>query len=117
RHDLDEQQREAALRFLGYLSDHTLDWAEGGQIPVRQSLRDSERFRAMPVQAEFARQIPYVEYMPSTPFTFEYQTEFDIACERVLRAAATPEVAIREAAANMKKAAAHFARAAGGPAS
>ncbi len=107
---LNEAQRAAAIRFLRYLSDHTLDWAEGGQIPVRQSLRQSERFQAMTVQAEFARQIPYVQYMPSTPFTFEYQTEFDIACERVLRAAATPEVALREAAANIRKAAAHFAR-------
>lgn len=117
RNDLDERHRSAAIRFLRYLSDHTLDWAEGGQVPVRPSLRQTERFRSMTVQAEFARQIPYVQYMPSTPFTFEYQTEFDIACERVLRAAATPDVAIRDAAANMRKAAQQFARDAEGAAS
>lgn len=107
---LSEQQHDAALAFLRYLSDHTLDWAEGGQIPVRRSLRDTPRFQAMTMQAIFARQIPYVQYMPSTPFTFEYQTEFDICCERVLRGAATPDEAIRVAAANMTKAAAQFSR-------
>ena len=109
RKGLSDAQLAAALVFLRYLSDNTLDWAEGGQIPVRRSLRRSDRFAAMTVQAEFARQMPYVQYMPSTPFTFEYQSEFDIACERVLRARASPEVAIRDAAANVRKAAKSFA--------
>lgn len=108
RRGLDERRAKGALAFLQYLSDHTLDWAEGGQIPVRPSLRDTERFRSMTVQAAFARQMPYVQYMPSTPFTFEYQDEFDIACERVLRADATPEAAIRDAAARMRRAAESF---------
>lgn len=109
-HDLTDAQRAAAVKFLRFMSDHTLDWAEGGQVPVRQSLRASERFQAMTVQAEFAKQLPYVQYMPSTPFTFEYQTEFDICCERVLRAVATPEEALRTAAANITRAAQQFAR-------
>ncbi len=111
--DLSDAQRAAAVKFLRFMSDHTLDWAEGGQIPVRPSLRKSERFQAMRVQAEFAKQIPYVQYMPSTPFTFEYQTEFDICCERVLRAAMTPKQAIEIAAANMRKAAQQFAHVTG----
>lgn len=106
---LGERERAAAEQFLKFMSDNTLDWAEGGQVPVRPSLRESDRFKAMTVQSEFARQLPYIAYMPSTLFTFEYQTEFDRACERVLRNAATPAVATREAAANMRKAAAYAA--------
>ncbi len=108
RRDLDDRHKAAAYKLMKYLSDNTLDWAEGGQIPVRQSLRDTARFKSMAVQYEFAKQLPYVQYMPSTKFTFEYQTEFDTCSERVLRAQTSTAQAVREAADNMKKAAAQF---------
>ena len=71
RKDLSGPRLAAARRLIKYLSDHSLDWAAGGQVPVRKSLRDSDRFRAMTAQSEFARQIPYVAYFPPTPFIFE----------------------------------------------
>lgn len=115
RAGLAERERVAAERFIKYLSDTTLDWAEGGQVPCRPSLRESERFKAMAVQSTFARHLPHIAYMPSTTYTFEYQTEFDLACERVLRHAATPEVATREAAVKIRRAA-DYAKSIGGAA-
>src|SRR5690606_5636806 len=54
---LEPERRQAALELIKHLSDNSLDWAEAGQIPVRKSLRDTDRFRAMEVQSVFAQQI------------------------------------------------------------
>ena len=61
RSDLKEPQLSATWRFIKYLSDNSLDWAAGGQIPTRPSRRAAPRFKEMTVQSAFAKQIPYVE--------------------------------------------------------
>jgi multiple sugar transport system substrate-binding protein len=94
RKDLDAAHLAAAKKFIKYLSDHSLDWAAGGQVPVRKSLRNSDRFRGMTTQSEFAKQIPYVAYFPPTPFIVEYQRAFDDAVELALRGTKTSEAAL-----------------------
>ncbi|HWB55147.1 MAG TPA: ABC transporter substrate-binding protein [Tepidisphaeraceae bacterium] len=103
RADLTGRKLEAAKRFVKYLSDNSLDWAAGGQIPVRKSLRQSPRFAQMYAQNEFARQIPYAAYMPSVPFVFEYQSEFDLATEKALRGTESAKSALDTAARNITK--------------
>jgi multiple sugar transport system substrate-binding protein len=103
RADLDDRRLDAAKRFMKYLSDNSLDWAEGGQIPVRKSLRASERFQQMDAQREFAKQIPYAAYLPSVPFIFECLTEFDLAIEQALRGSRTPKQALDRCAAEMNR--------------
>ena len=85
RAGLPEGTARAAWTFMRWLSDESLDWAEGGQVPTRPSLRDTVRFRSMAVQSAFARQIPHVRYLPQLPFVFEYLTEYDLAVEKILR--------------------------------
>lgn len=97
RADLHGPDLAATWRFVKFLSDNSLDWAEGGQVPVRRSLRATPRFKAMTVQAAFARQIPIVTYLPRLPFVFEFQTEFDNAIEKALRGSVTPEQALQVA--------------------
>ena len=104
RKGLEGKQLEASKRLIKFLSDHSLDWAEGGQVPVRKSLRESDRFRAMYAQSEFAKQIPYVSYFPPTPFIFEYQTEFDLAVERALRGTMSAKDALAAANVNVQAA-------------
>lgn len=96
---MDERTKEAAWRFIRFLSDNSLDWAEGGQVPVRRSLRDTDRFRNLHAQYQFARQLDYGVYFPPTPFVFEYFAEFDLALERALRGRETPRAALNRAAA------------------
>jgi multiple sugar transport system substrate-binding protein len=85
RSDVKEPELSATWRFVKYLSDNCLDWAAGGQIPVRKSLRATPRFAAMPVQSAFARQIPYVVYQPRLPFIFElYRQEACYLWEKTL---------------------------------
>lgn len=97
RSDLKGAELRATWRFVKYLSDNSLDWAAGGQIPVRQSLRASRRFQEMPVQSAFARQVPYVTYFPRLPFIFEFLLEFNLAIEKAVRGRAAPGAALQAA--------------------
>jgi multiple sugar transport system substrate-binding protein len=90
RSDLAGAQLVGAWRFVKFLSDHSLDWATGGQIPVRQSLRAAPRFAEMQVQSAFARQVPYVTYFPRLPFIFEFMQEFLQGVERAMRGRMEP---------------------------
>jgi multiple sugar transport system substrate-binding protein len=102
RTDLQDRELDAAKRFIKFLSDNSLDWAEGGQIPVRKSLRDTERFRNMTAQYAFSQQIPHAAYYPPSPFINEYHAEFDPAVERILRRSQTPQQAFSAAAARIR---------------
>jgi multiple sugar transport system substrate-binding protein len=103
RADLSPRQVQAAWRFIRFLSDNSLDWAAGGQIPARRDLRALPRFKSMTVQAEFARQVPYAVPMPRVPFAFELQSEFDLAVERALRRTVTPQQALDAATRNVDR--------------
>lgn len=103
RADLEGRELDAAKRFMKYLSDNSLDWAGAGQIPVRKSLRQTERFQKMTVQREFAKQIPYVQYFPQVPYIFEMLTEFDLGIERALRGRVPAEAALQDADRQIQK--------------
>lgn len=103
RAGIEGEQREAALALVKYLSDNSLDWAEAGQVPVRRSLRDTDRFREMKVQEVFSRQIPYAMFLPMVPWLSEMQAEFSVAIERILYGTETPEVALGKATKNVNE--------------
>lgn len=63
---IDPVKRKAAWEFIQYLSDHSLEWAKGGQVPVRKSILGSDDFKRLRVQREFSKQLPYVCYMPAS---------------------------------------------------
>lgn len=95
--DLPTSRARTAWRFMRYLSDHSLDWAAGGQIPVRASLLRHPRFRAMRVQREFARELPYVVFEPASHKSTEIMPFYDAAIEASLLGIQTPRQALDEA--------------------
>ena len=103
RSDLRGRELQATWRFLKFLSDNSLDWAEGGQIPVRRSLRSTPRFASMEVQSAFARQIPYVTYLPRMTFILEFMREFNLAVEMATRGRMTPGAALEVAEARVNQ--------------
>jgi multiple sugar transport system substrate-binding protein len=103
RADLQGASLDAAWRFVRFLSDNSLDWAQGGQVPVRRSLRATERFAKMEIQSAFATQIPFVRYLPRLTVIFEFQTEFGLAIEKALRGRATPDEALATAQTNINR--------------
>lgn len=99
---LDDKKTAAAWRFITYLSDHSVTWARGGQIPVRASLRATPEFQALMVPRVFAQQLEHVRYVPAVPYIFELQRELRIAFEQILRGAATPAEALAQAQHNIE---------------
>lgn len=61
-----EEMTEAAVTLAKWLSDNSIEWAKAGQVPVRKSVVDSEEFAALTEQFEFAKQLPYVRFLPQT---------------------------------------------------
>lgn len=103
RDGLDGPKLEAAWRFVRFLSDHSLDWAESGQIPVRKSLRGTDRFRQMETHHQFARQMDDLVFPPPVPFVLEYMSELELAVERALRGTMPPRQALETAAGNIER--------------
>ncbi|HTE19807.1 MAG TPA: ABC transporter substrate-binding protein [Armatimonadota bacterium] len=101
RADLKGPELAATWRFVKFLSDNSLDWAEGGQIPVRRSLRATPRFSSMELQSAFARQIPYVSYLPRMTFILEFLREFNLAIEMATRGRMSPPDALKAAEARI----------------
>jgi len=61
---LPSERKVAAWAFIKYLSDHSLQWAKAGQVPIRKSILASAEFNRLKVQREFAKELPYVVYEP-----------------------------------------------------
>ncbi len=97
RKGLDREKHDAAIRFIRFVSNNSLDWAAAGQVPARVSLRKTSRFKSMQVQSAFAQQIPYLQYQPKTPLIFDMGFILDQACEHAIRLQETPKKALDEA--------------------
>ncbi len=101
--DLSPERAQLVWRFMRYLSDHSLDWAEGGQIPVRRSLLNQSRFRRMRVQYAFAKQLPYVVFEPASHKSTEIMPFYDAAIEAALLGIKSPQDALNEAARRIQQ--------------
>jgi len=91
------ERARAAWRLMRFLSDDSLLWAKGGQIPARLSVLRSPQFAALPVQSQFARQLPFVQYEPLTPKNNAIFPFVDPAVEAVLLNLQPPEQAMTDA--------------------
>lgn len=100
---LDEAATSAAWRFIAFLSDHSVTWARGGQIPVRRSQRASQEFQALTVPRIFSAQLEHVRYSPAVPYIFEMQRELRIAFDQILRGYASPAEALATAQQNLEE--------------
>lgn len=108
RPDLEGERLETAFALVRFLSEQGLEWAKGGQIPPRASLRNTSEFAQMPAQVAFAKMLPYVQFMPQVPFVQEYLTEVDFAIEQTLRGSMSPQAALEQAAASIQRTIARY---------
>lgn len=103
RKGLDEKTRNGAMRFIKFLSDHSLEWADAGQVPIRKSALASEGFKKLQVQYAFSKQLPYVMYPPRTPSLTQLQNCINLACESAIRGTMTAEQALKKANQDYKE--------------
>lgn len=94
---LNAEKRRAGWAFIKYLSDHSLEWAKGGQVPVRRSILESKAFRQLPVQYEFSKQLPYICYVPASVSINQVLPFSDAAIEAALCGIRPADEALAEA--------------------
>ena len=103
RKGLDDRRREAAKRFIRFLSDHSLTWADAGQVPARKSARQSEAFKKLQVQYAFSKQLGYVMYPPKTALISELQLYLNFAVEKGIRGRTSAAAALHQANEDFKQ--------------
>jgi multiple sugar transport system substrate-binding protein len=94
----DENKFQAAKVFINWVSEHSLDWAKGGQVPARNSVRESKEFKALKDQSVFAQEISYVHFPPAVPGIGDAQLEMEQAVNRAVLGKQTPKQALDQAA-------------------
>ncbi|MEU5563968.1 ABC transporter substrate-binding protein [Micromonospora musae] len=67
---------QASKVFINWLSQHSLDWAKGGQVPARKSVRESAEFKALTEVSALAPELDYAAFPPATPGLGEVITTF-----------------------------------------
>jgi len=63
----DPNKLAASRAFISYISQRSIDWAKSGQVPARNSVRESPEFKELKVQSTLADQLPNVVFPPSVP--------------------------------------------------
>ena len=87
-------RKDAAWRLIKFLSDNSLDWAKGGQVPVRTSVLSSKEFQGLRVQSQFAKQLGYVQYEPFSLLINQMGPFGDAALEGALNGSETADHAL-----------------------
>jgi multiple sugar transport system substrate-binding protein len=94
----DENKSQAAKVFIKWISDHSIEWAKAGQVPARNSVRESEEFKALEHQSTLAQQIDDVHFAPAVPGIGDAQLEMEQAVGRAVLGKESPKQALDKAA-------------------
>src|SRR5215210_3387195 len=93
-----QNKLDAAKVFIGWISEHSLDWAKGGQVPARNSVRNSQGFKSLKYQPIFAEELPDVHFPPAVAGVGDAQLEMEQAVNRAVLGKQTPKQALDQAA-------------------
>lgn len=99
----DENKAQAARVFLNWISEKSQAWAEAGQIPARNSARESAEFTALKEQSILATQIDHLHFLPAVPGIGDCMGEFDKALNASVLGGTDPAKALGDAAQRAQK--------------
>jgi len=95
----DPNKVAAAKVFINWVSQHSEEWAKAGQVPARNSVRESQAFESLKWQPVFAEEISYVNFTPPVPGIADvYTGSLDPAINEVVLLKKEPKAALDEAA-------------------
>ena len=95
----DQNKVEASQVFINWISQQSIEWARAGQIPARNSVRESQEFEDLPEQSAIAQEVPYLQFVPPVPGIADIQPEtFDQAVNEAVLRQSDPQTALDEAA-------------------
>jgi multiple sugar transport system substrate-binding protein len=63
----DNNKLSGAKVFINWISQQSLEWAKGGQVPARKTVRESSEFQALTEQAAIGQQVDYLHFPPPVP--------------------------------------------------
>ena len=99
----DANKQEAAKVFINWISERSLEWAKGGQVPARASVRDSAGFKALADQSVFAAQVSYLRFPPALPGIGDALATIDKAVNEAVLLKKPPAKALNDAAVRADK--------------
>jgi multiple sugar transport system substrate-binding protein len=95
----DPNKLNAARAFISYISERSIEWAKSGQIPARNSVRESPEFAGLKVQSALAEQLPNVVFPPAVPGIGDVTTPtYETAVNEVILGKKQVKAALDEAA-------------------
>ena len=95
----DPNKVAASKYFISWISQRSVQWAKAGQVPARNEVRESQEFKSLKYQPIFAKEIPYVHFLPSVPGIGDVRIEtLDPAINEAVLLKKEPEAALDEAA-------------------
>ncbi|WBB66276.1 ABC transporter substrate-binding protein [Micromonospora sp. WMMD812] len=93
----------ASKVFINWLSQHSLDWAKGGQVPARKSVRESADFTALTEVSALAPELDYAAFPPATPGLGEVLTTFYNSFNEAVLGKKSPKQALDDGVAKANK--------------
>ena len=106
RRNMSQDEKQGVFYFIDWISTHSVDWAKAGQIPARQSVRDSAEFKQVPVIPVVAEQDPAARFLPPIPQSASFVFDPGGAGEAVVNSIAgraQPKAALDQAAQTINK--------------
>jgi len=95
----DPNKVAASKVFINWISERSAEWAKAGQVPARNSVRESQEFKSLKWQPIFAEELPYVQFTPPVPGIADvYIGSLDPAINEAVLLKKEPEAALDEAA-------------------
>jgi multiple sugar transport system substrate-binding protein len=99
----DENKAQASRVFVNWVSEQSQSWAEAGQVPARNSARESQEFTDLAEQTTLASQIDDLHFLPSVPGIGDSMGEFDKALNAATLGGADPAKALADSAGRAQK--------------
>lgn len=99
----DNNKLSAAKVFVNWISQQSLEWAKGGQVPARKSVRESSEFEALTEQAAIGQQVDYLRFPPPVPGIGEAFDPLNTAINQAVLLKQDPAKALEEAAGKSAK--------------
>lgn len=98
REGWDPDERQATAVFIDWVLDHSIEWAQGGQVPAAAGVRESSELAALEHVPTFASELKDTFFAPSLPGVGESQGILWTALNEVLLGDRDPKEALEEAA-------------------
>ncbi len=99
----DENKSTASRVFLNWISQQSLEWAKAGQVPARNSVRESAEFKALKDQATLGAQINDLHFPPPVAGIGDAMLEWEKALNEAVLGTKDPQAALSDAAGRANK--------------